>query len=303
LVTGYDVIHIHNLWQFPQYAAYKAALDHGIPYVISPHGGLDPYLRQRGRTRKRISTALWQGEMLNRAALIHVTTQAEKQLIADVAPHVERAVVPCGLYVAEFASPPGRETFRRERLGGYDGPVVMFIGRITQKKGIDVLIRAFARVRRTIACRLVIIGPDDEGLLPKLRRNAANEGVVQDVDFLEPVYGEERLRALASADLWALTSHTENFGIAVVEAMAAGCAVVTTPGVNLAADIAAHGAGVIAPAAPEPFSEALLELLNDPVRRSHLQQKARAFATRYDWEVVAPRLFDMYQTAAAGRSA
>ncbi len=296
----FDVVHVHNLWQFPQFAAYRASTRNRLPYVVSPHGGLDPYLRRHGRVRKSITTALWQKEMLNRATLIHVTTEAERALIEDIAPHVPRAVVPCGLYVNEFTSPPPADAFRRKHLADYDGPLILFLGRVTKKKGVDVLIRAFASMRREHPSRLVIVGPDDEGILPGLRRLAAELGVAADVVFLEPLYGEERLAALSGADVWALSSHTENFGIAVVEAMAAGCAVVISSGVNLAADIAAAGAGVVAEAEPEAFAAALLEVLGDDRERARLERVAPEFAARYDWSEVAPQLLEMYRTSAGG---
>jgi len=298
-VATADVVHIHNLWQFPQYAAYRAALAAGVPYVVSPHGGLDPFLRARGRARKRVTTSLWQGEMLDRASLIHVTTHAEQQLIADISPHVPRAVVPCGLHLDEFARLPPREVFREQWLGGYQGPVILFLGRVTQKKGVDVLLRAFARVRAQRECRLAIVGPDDEGLEPELRRLAGSLAIGADVAFVGPLYGEDRLAALAGADVWALSSHTENFGIAVVEAMAAGRAVVTSPGVNLAADIAADEAGVVAEATPAAFADGLLAVLGDDLRRAALERAAPAFAARYDWGVVAPQLAEMYRMMAA----
>lgn len=293
----FDLIHIHNLWQYPQYAAYRAAGREGVRYVVSPHGALDPYLRRHGRGRKLAMDVLWQREMLEGAALIHVTTEAERDLIADVAPEVPRAVVPCGIYVEEFAEPPPAERFR-VRLGGYEGPLVVFLGRITRKKGVDVLIRAFARARRELDCRLAIVGPDDEGILPGLRGLAAELGVGDEVEFVGPAYGDDRLAALASADVWALSSHTENFGIAVVEAMAAGCAVAISPGVNISADVAEAGAGVVVDATPDAFGDALAALLADDRRRADLQGEARRFAARYDWSVVATRLLDAYRRAA-----
>jgi glycosyltransferase involved in cell wall biosynthesis len=296
MAPGFDVVHVHNLWQHPQYAGHRAALAAGRPYIVSPHGGLDPFLRESGRLRKRLMSAWWQNEMLKRASLIHVTTEAERKLTADVAPEVPRAVVPCGLYVEEFSSLPFPDQFRRNRLGGYDGPLIVFLGRITRKKGLDVLIRAFARVRRERDCRLVMAGPDDEGILPRLRALVAELGLEGDLEFLGPVYGEERLAALAAADVWALSSHAENFGIAVIEAMAAGCAVVTTPEVNVSPEIAAAEAGVIAQAEPESFAAALLGLLADDARRERLHRRAREFARRYDWGVVGPQLAEMYRT-------
>ena len=105
------MVHIHNLWQFPQYAAYRAAVGRRVPYVVSPHGGLDPYLRQRGRGRKRVMTALWQGRMLDAASAIHVTTEAERDLVADVAPQVPRAIVPVASTSTSSRARPTRSCF------------------------------------------------------------------------------------------------------------------------------------------------------------------------------------------------
>lgn len=297
-VSDFDIVHIHNLWQYPQFAAYRAAARAGVPYLVSLHGALDPYLRRRGRLRKAASMRLWQENLLEGAAAIHVTTDAERDLTSDVAASVPRAVVPCGIDSQQFASVPPAEGFRREHLGGFQGPVVLFFGRITDKKGVDVLIRAFARVRASSESRLVIVGPDDSGLTPKLRRLVRSMGLPQeDVSFIGPVFGEERLGALGAADVWALSSHTENFGIAVVEAAAAGCAIVTSPKVNIAADLEAAGAGVVADDSPDAFAAGLLAVLGDELLRARIREAAPRFAARYDWAVVAPQLADMYQAA------
>ena len=298
LAADTDVVHLHNLWQFPQYAGYRGARERGVPYVVSPHGALDPYLRRHGRVRKRLSSTLYQDRLLRDAAMLHVTTGAEAELIADVFPEVPRAVVPCGIHVDGFNRLPAPDEFRRLHLDGYDGPVILFLGRITYKKGVDVLVRAFAHARRQAECRLVIAGPDDEGLTGGLQRLSHELGVANAVDFIGPVYGPERLAALAGADVWALSSHTENFGIAVIEAMGRGCPVCISPAVNLAPDVASASAGVVAGLQPDEFGEALAALVADPTRRRQLAAAGRAFAARYDWTAVAPRLVEMYREAA-----
>lgn len=297
-----DVAHVHNLWQYPQYAGFHAALESGVPYIVSLHGALNPYLRRRGRLRKRLSMLLWQRKMFEHAAMIHVTTKVEADLTADVAPDVPRTIVPCGLYVEEFKHLPPSEQFRRTHLGGYDGPVILFLSRLAYTKGIDLLVRAFAHARSELDCRLVIAGPDDEGLSPSLQRIAAGLGVGADVVFTGPLYGEHRLAALASADVWALASYTDSFGIAVVEALAAGRAVIVSRAVNLAEDIATAGAGVVADVDGEDFRAALLDLLTNERRRAQLQARAPSFAARYDWRVVAPQLVEMYRASARTRS-
>ncbi len=98
--------------------------------------------------------------------------------------------------------------------------------------------------------------------------------------------------------MWALSSHTENFGVAVLEALAAGLPVVISPAVNIAAAIEQAGAGVVAPLEPASFAEALRALLCDPGRRAELSVAARTFARRYDWENVAPSLARLYASVA-----
>jgi len=145
----------------------------------------------------------------------------------------------------------------------------------------------------------VIAGPDDSGLIPKLRRLSADLDLgAEEVVFTGPVFGENRLAALAAADVWALSSHTENFGIAVVEAAAAGCPVVISPGVNLAAELRAARAGVVAEATPEAFAAALRSVIENDSERRRLQNAGPEWAARYDWSRVAPQLAEMYRATA-----
>lgn len=296
-----DVVHLHNLWQYPQFAGHRAARAAGVPYIVSPHGGLDPYIRRHGRARKAAMSRLWQDRMFREAALLHVTTTAELELTADVAPEVPRELVPPGIYMEDFAELPPPELFRQRHLGGRDAPVVLFLGRLAYKKGLDVLIRAFSVLRSSQEAVLAIAGPDDEALTPGLERLAQELSVDADVIFTGPVYGEDRLAALAAADVWALSSHAENFGIAVVEAMAAGCPAVISPGVNLAADIGAAEAGLVAELEPEAFGEALARPLSDRALHERLRETGRSFASGYDWSVIGPRMLQMYERCLAGR--
>ena len=231
--------------------------------------------------------------------MLHATSVEEARLLADVAPAVPRSVVPNGIDCAAYASLPPASEFRQRFLGSARGPVVMFLGRLSHKKGIDTLVRAFARVRRDVPdAQLAIAGPDDEGLTPSFRALAAQEGVGGAVTFTGMLRGRDKLAALAAADVWALPSHSENFGIAVAEALAAGRAVVVSPRVNIAPEVASAGAGVVAELDAAAFAEAIGGLLRDGARRAELGRAAREFARRYDWPAVAPQLAEMYERVA-----
>lgn len=292
-----DIVHIHSLFLFPQFAAYRGARAAGVPYVVSPRGALDPYLRRRGKLAKTIAGAVWQRGMLRSASRLHLTSDEEARQTRDVAPGVRRIVIPNGVRWADYGDVPPAAAFRRRSLGGSDAPIVMFLGRLSHKKGLDVLIRAFAIARRGAPdAWLAIVGPDDERLTPMLRVLARREGVEDRVVFTGMLSGDEKLSALAAADVWALPSRGENFGNAVVEALAASRAAVISPEVNIAPEIAAAGAAIVAPRSAEAFGAEIGALLRDEPRRRALGAAGREFARRYDWSNVAPRMAAMYES-------
>ena len=220
--------------------------------------------------------------MLKRAAALHVTSEEEARLIADVAPDVPRAVVPIGIRWDDFQTLPPPGSFRDRYLGGHSGPVVLFLGRLTFKKGLDVLVAGFARAAVPDAV-LAIVGPDDEGMQPGLESLARHAGIGSRVVFTGMLRGEDKAAAIAAADVWALPSHTENFGLAVVEALAAGRPVLMSPAVNIAHDAGAARAAAICEPDANEFGYALGALLADHERRVELGARAREFARRYDW--------------------
>ena len=299
-VEGYDVVHIHSLYLYPQYAAAKEARKQGVPYVVCVHGALDPWLRRRGRVRKWLTDLTWQRRMLHRAAVVHFTLEEEARLAPRVAPQRRTVILPNGVRWQDFQSLPDPSEFRDRFLDGRTGPVVLFLGRLTKKKGLDLLIRSFAiAARRHPEALLVIAGPDDEKLRPGLEALAEKEGVGDRVVFTGLLLGDDKLRALAATEVWALSSHTEAFTIAVIEALAAGLPVLVSPAVNLAGEIERAAAGMVSETAPETFGGALSDLLDDEDRRSQLGENARQFARAYDWDALAPRIVALYEQAAA----
>jgi glycosyltransferase involved in cell wall biosynthesis len=297
-VADFDLVHIHSLWLFPQFAAQRAAQSAGVPYVVSPHGALDPYLRRHGRVRKAVTDLAWQRRMLIKATMLHITTAQEGELIADIAPRTPREIVPVGISIERLLALGDASRFRRKHLGGRSGDIVLFLGRLTYKKGIDVLIRSFTHVAREIEdATLVVAGPDDEHLRPRLEKIVRAEGLDDRVVFPGPLYQEDRSDAFAASAAWALSSYTENFGVAVMEALAVGLPTIISTEVNLADAIRRTDAGVVAGLDPEEFGGALLDLLRDHALRAGLADRGRAFAAGYDWSAVAPQLEAMYRRA------
>src|SRR5919199_38489 len=205
--SDYDVLHIHNLWTFPQFAAYRQASRQELPFVVAPCGALDPLRRGRSRRAKALSSALWQGRMLEEARVIHFKTTLERERAADLVPFEIGVVVPNGIRWESFQDLPDSAGFRRRHLQTHEGPVVMTVGRISWEKRLDVLVRAFAEVADDAPdAVLVIVGPDDEGLAAPLKRSASDLGIGRRVRFTGPLTGAEKLEALATADVWCMSS-------------------------------------------------------------------------------------------------
>lgn len=286
-VAETDVVHIHGLWEEVQHQTARACRRLGKPYVITPHGMLSPWNMSRSKWGKRLYL-LWRlRKDLDRAAAIHFTTDVERDLVAPMRIKAKPIVERLGLDLSEFETLPPRGTFRARfrRLG--DRPIVLFLGRIDYKKGLDVLIPAFAKANLGDA-RLVIAGPDRDGYEPTVRKMIAEHGVGERVVFTGMLHGLERIEAYVDADLFALTSHQENFGITVIEAMASGCPVLISDQVNIHAEVAGAGAGVVTSLNPGQVRQQLESYAGDPQRRRADGRRGREFALRhYDWGTIA----------------
>jgi glycosyltransferase involved in cell wall biosynthesis len=293
-VRRFDVVRVHGVYLHPNLAAATVARRAGIPYLVTPHGAFDPWLRGHGRIRKGVTNALWQNRMLSLASAVHATTEVESNALAGVVPdHVRRYVVGNGVSVSTFQTLPTRGGFRAQLDLDAEVPMLLFMGRISRKKGIDVLIRAISRLQSRGAV-LAVVGPDDERLTPRLKTLAREVGVSNRVFFVGPRFGPQRLAALADADVSVLASHAENFGNAVVEAMAAGVPTVVSTEVNLAPEIRAADAGLISACSDAEIARSCAEILDSGVRRNGLIEAGHMFARRYDWPRIADQLAIMF---------
>ena len=214
--------------------------------------------------------------------------------MADLAIRAPHHVIPIGIDIPMFQETSGA-TFRERYLNGSDAPIVLNHGRLSFKKGLDILVRAMALVQREHRdVRLVLVGPDDEGVGSELTSLARDVGLTTPLVLTGSLRGHELASALSAADIWALPSHSENFGLAVVEAMAAGCAVIASPYINVVPDASIEGVLVMAENTPEETASAVSRLLNDRQRRLELGRNAYEYAQRYDWQNVATQFVDLY---------
>jgi glycosyltransferase involved in cell wall biosynthesis len=297
-MDNYDVIHLHSLYLFHDWVGGILAQRARIPYIVRPHGLLDPYIWEHHRPRKRLVEVLFQTRVLNHAAAIHYTSELEREISGPYAGTAPSRVVPLGVSLKNLENLPPPEVFHRQFPATAGKRIVLFFSRLHQKKGLDLLVPAFAAAHRVAPdLHLVIAGPDDGVLAATIERVAAH-GIDAAVTFTGMRTGEDKLAAFGAASMFVLPSYSENFGIAVVEAMAAGLPCIVSDQVNIHRDISDQGA-IIVPCEVAPLARAIGELAADPVRARAMGVEAQATARRlYDWPNVAAALEKFYEEVA-----
>lgn len=287
LIAQSDVVHAHGVWEEIQHRAAAIARKRGVPYVVSPHGMLDPYNLAGKRLKKQLYLLLRLRKTLARAAALHFTDEVERDLAAPVTGGAPAIVEPIGIDLGEFASIPPRGTFRSRHPQVGERPVVLFLGRLHPKKAPDLLIEAFAQARTNDAV-LVMAGPDADGYRAKLETLARGQGIADRTVFTGMLRGADRIAALAEADVFALFSHQENFGLAVVEALACGTPVLISDQVNIHRKIFEGQVGAVVPVNVAEMTSVLTKWLGDEGLRCGAAGRAKQFVRdHYDAERVA----------------
>ncbi len=301
-VAQAEIVHIHSLYLFHVWAAARACRRHAKPYLLRPHGTLDPFIRQRRRLEKRVLGLVFQDRVIREAAALHWTAAEEGELAAPAVFGTRGIVIPNGLDLDEFAElpPAGFLRDRHREIG--DRRIVLFLSRLNFKKGLDLLIPAFAAVaERRPDLHLVIAGPDG-GMEAAARGWVAEHGIAARTSFVGLLSGGAKLGALRDAACFVLPSYSENFGIAVVEAMACGLPVLISDKVNIWREIAAARAGLVTTTQVTDVAAKLEALLADPEAAAAMGARARALvAARWNWVAIAERLEAVYRALAERR--
>lgn len=296
-VRDYDLVHVHALFSFAAVPAAYWAARAGVPYVVRPLGTLNRWgMEHRRPWLKRLSFAIIERRILRGAARIHYASEQEQIEAAELGLNPRQAVVPLGIDLTPFAEMPPRGWLRERVPGSAGRPVALFLSRLDPKKGLDLLLAAFARARsRRPDLVLVIAGSGDPGFEQGVRRDAARLGLGDSVYWAGFLSGKEKLAALADADVFVLPSYSENFGVAVVEAMAAGLPVVISDRVGIYREVAAARAGLVVPCEQEAVAEAVLQLTLDAGLRDALGTRGRELArSRFSLEAMTDGLIAMY---------
>ncbi|MBV8780052.1 MAG: glycosyltransferase [Phycisphaerae bacterium] len=292
LIAAADIVHIHALWESIQHQAALISRRMNKPYLFTPHGMLDPWSLAQGRLKKRLYLALRLRRNLSLASAIHFTNAIERDLVSRLNIAAPTIVEPYILDLREFAAilPPG--TFRATVPQLQQGPIVLFLGRLHKKKGLSLLMPAFAAMEGKDAM-LVLAGPIDDEYRAELQKQIDELQIGSRVVFTGMLTGPQRVAAFADADVFVLPSYQENVGIAVIESLAAGTPVIISDRVNIHPEIARADVGEVIPPQIEPLAEALNRML---FAKHNMTDRCRNFvAQQYDRLAQARRWQEHYQ--------
>jgi len=288
--STYDAIHVHGLFNPVSSLSARIAVASGTPTVMRPFGTLSRYTFSRRSRLKRLYFRLLDRPALRGAEAIHFTTEAERKEASrlDLALEGRSHIVP----------PPWRgRTGMSERAEKTAHPTVLFMSRLHPKKNVRGLIDAWAQVVASHPdAELIVAGSGEEAYVQTLHERVATHGIQDRVSFPGFVTGDEKQRLLSSSWVFALPSHQENFGVAVLEALAAGLPVVISDAVQLDAFVEAHDLGHIVPREVSAIATALDHALTDDTWRTERATRApRAVDETFGLEQVGERLRAMYE--------
>jgi glycosyltransferase involved in cell wall biosynthesis len=293
-IAGADVVHLHSAFLWPTWRAARLSHRRRIPYVISPRGMLvKTLIASRNRLIKSAWIALIERSNLEQAAAIHATSAIEAEEIQKFGWRLPRiAVVPNGVDAIEQQArqtPPSADI---AALAGQQ-PLVLFFGRLAQVKGLDRLLRAFARTRRGT---LAIVGNDYEGLAAGLS-DMARQLKIDDRVRMVPrtITDADKECMFAAARVFVLPSYSESFGNVVLEAMQRGLPVIVTPEVGAAEVVKDSGGGLVAGGDAQSLGAAIDRLTEDAATSSAMGEAGRRHVSeRYGWQTVAARMEALY---------
>jgi glycosyltransferase involved in cell wall biosynthesis len=295
-IANYDAIHVHAMFSYTSTVAMAIARLRDVPYLVTPHGLLCEWSLQQSMQKKQAYLKLIERSNLDCASGIHLTCQQEQDDVLALNFKAPTFVLPLALTEIPVQIPNASNLLRQQLNCPVDEPIILFLSRLHYKKGLDFLIPALGKLRDR-HFTFVIAGngtPEYESEIQRLLVTAGIDDRTQMMGFVE---GEQKDLLIQGADLFALTSHSENFGISVLEALVVATPVLITPGVGLASIVRANNLGYVPDLDIEAIAAALDRYLANRDLADLMGKNARQFTIdNYNWNKIAIDLIQVYRS-------
>ncbi|MBL0726187.1 glycosyltransferase [Piscinibacter sp. HJYY11] len=297
--SRYDAVVVHGLWQYHTLAVHRALAGGPVPYFVYPHGMLDPWFKRRYPLKHLKKWLYWPWadyRTLRDAAAVFFTAEEERRLAAESfwLYRVKPEVVGYGVTMEDASQLGNAGDFVQNWPETRGKHLMLFLARLHEKKGADLLIDAFAQVAADMpSLHLVMAGPEGQpGLRARLEARARTLGVSGRITWTGMLTGHDKWSALKAADVFVLPSHQENFGVAVVEALALGVPVLVSDKVNIWREVVTAGAGFAADDTVGGTAQLLRQWMGAPQdeREAMRLRAAACYAQHFDMTAAARRL-------------
>lgn len=294
-IQRYDLVHVHAIFSYCSSYAMWLARKKNIPYIVRPIGQLEDWALKQKALKKTVFLNLIERNNLISANQVHFTAQSEQQQAHQQLPLQSSVVIPLGIELPTLID--NATSKLRQQYNIADGnTIICCVSRIHQKKGLELLLNSLAKLN-TRSFDLLIAGDGDPGYLNKLKELVAELGLEPNVQWLGFLTGDAKNRLLQGSGLFALTSYSENFGISVLESLAAGTPALVSRGVALSEQIEQHDLGYVVDLNQQDITATLQDALKQLHTKTGFTQVTRDFVDQqFNWSTIAARLNEVYKT-------
>jgi glycosyltransferase involved in cell wall biosynthesis len=292
-ISNYDLVHIHALFSYASTAAMTIARLKKIPYIVQPHGLLCKWSLEQHTYKKKIYFQLIEKANLNYSQALHLTSESEQQDFYLLGLDTESFVLPLGISPAK-PIPYARERLRQKFKIPENEVVILFLSRLHPKKGLDYLIPALNKLSQ-YRFTFIIAGNGTPEYEEEIKSLILSNHIYNNTYLVGFVQEEFKDILIQGSDLFVLTSHSENFGIVILEALAAGLPLLLTPGVALSSIVKEHQVGYITKLDVSAIASTLEKFLSNPEAIKEMSQRARELVSdKYSWEHISTKLQKIY---------
>ena len=295
-IKDYEIVHIHEHRQTLAIIASHFARKNNIPYIVQAHGSVLPFFQKEGL--KNLFDKVFGFKILHNAACVFALTEVEKEQYLKMGVDEDKIeVVPLGINLEEYENLPDYGRFRSKFNISDDDNLILFVGRIHEIKGLDLLIDSFndlIGLNENKNIKLAIVGPDD-GYLTELEDKIRMYSLEDNVIVTGPLYKEEKQEALVDCDLFVMPSKYESFTTSGLEAMACSKPLVLTKN-NHIHDWVDGNCGLACDDDKDSLREAIEKLLFDEdLSKTYGENGKRLIKERYDWDIINKQILDIYE--------
>ena len=283
-----DVVHVNCCWMPACAAVQRVAQSRGYKVVLTPHGMLEPWIVKRHYlTRKLPALWLYQREAVRKADCLQATAESERENLLKLGYNSNIKVVRLGIDAEGIEMKRSWQKTRR----------ILFLSRVHVKKGINYLVEAASQLREELqGYKIIVAGEGDEEYVASLKKQILDLGLQDMIELIGGVYGEQKWELFRQADFFVLPTHSENFGLAIAEALASGTPVITTVGTPWS-DLNTSHSGAWIEIGAQPLVDTLRRFLSlsDEDLEEMGKNGRKLIETRYSAKVMAQEMMRVYQ--------